>query len=289
MIEAGVTEHNATQTVTRHQVAVCSVGLLAPGLDSWRDAVAQFCEGRAFEARPLPPPALDMLPRNERRRSTFTIRLALEASQQAMDAGGADVARMRTVFACSGGDTETLDRICTALTRPGRPVSPAQFHKSVHNAPAGYRSIACASHAASTSICAFDASFSAGLLEAFTIALDGGGPVLLVAYDVPPPQALHPFRPLRAPFAMALLLDRASAPVRGFQLGIELLPPDGALGGVAMTQDSMADAALEDLRLGNPAGRSLPLLERLALGQCGRVLLPYIDDALLAVDLATPE
>ncbi len=49
---------------------------------------------------------------------------------------------MPAVFACSGGDTDVINRLCSALMLPGCPVSPQQFVNSVHNAPAGYWSIA---------------------------------------------------------------------------------------------------------------------------------------------------
>ena len=75
-----------------------------------------------------------------------------------------------TVFASSGGDSEVLDKICTALTLPDRPVSPTQFHHSVHNTPAGYWSIATGCTQPSLSLSAYDSSFSAGLLEAAALA-----------------------------------------------------------------------------------------------------------------------
>ena len=78
--------------------------------------------------------------------------------------------------------TETGDithQICEALARPEREVSPTSFHNSVHNAPAGYWSIATGSRLASTSICAYDVSFAAGLLEAAAYATVEHQPVML--------------------------------------------------------------------------------------------------------------
>ena len=37
---------------------------------------------------------------------------------------------------------DTIHAVCTALTEPDYPVSPTRFSNSVHNAPAGYWSIA---------------------------------------------------------------------------------------------------------------------------------------------------
>ncbi len=120
---------------------------------------------------------------------------------------------MYTVFASSGGDSEVLDKICTALTLPDRPVSPTQFHHSVHNTPAGYWSIATGCTQPSLSLSAYDSSFSAGLLEAAALAWAEAVRVLLIAYDLPLPFPLSERRRIVAPFAVALLLnpDRPNA------------------------------------------------------------------------------
>ncbi len=70
------------------------------------------------------------------------------------------------VFASSDGDGDIVHRLCTALATPAAAVSPTDFHNSVHNAATGYWSIGAHSQAPSTAICAYDGSFSAGLLEA---------------------------------------------------------------------------------------------------------------------------
>ena len=58
--------------------------------------------------------------------------------------------------------------ICQALALAAREVSPTRFANSVHNAAAGYWSIATGSMMESNVLCAFDASFVAGLLDAMT-------------------------------------------------------------------------------------------------------------------------
>ena len=74
-------------------------------------------------------------------------------------------------------------------------VSPTRFTNSVHNAAAGCWHIAVASRASSTSLCAFDGSFGAGLIEAATSVHLSGQPVLLVASDSPYPEPLNSVRP----------------------------------------------------------------------------------------------
>ena len=58
---------------------------------------------------------------------------------------------------------------------------------------------------------------------------------------------------------------------------------------VSMTKDDsetvLSHDALEDLRRGNPAARSLPLLRQVALAESGSITLPYLDDRLLRVDV----
>ena len=106
-----------------------------------------------------------MLPA-ERRRAGATVKLAIAAGSEALAQAGRDPADMAMVFAASGGDGETVHEILAVLARSTREVSPTRFHNSVHNAPAGYWTVATGSRAPSTSLCAFDESFAAGLLDA---------------------------------------------------------------------------------------------------------------------------
>ena len=53
-------------------------------------------------------------------------------------------------------------------------------------------------------------------------------------------------------------------------------------------ETTLDEAALEQLRLGNPAARALPLLQTLALQRFGTVVLPMGLAANLAVELRAP-
>jgi hypothetical protein len=86
-----------------------------------------------------------------------------------------------------------------------------------------------------------------------------------VCYDFPPLAPIARHRPLNAPFGVALLLQPERDPSTLAQLQLQWPCTDAAT--------AMADPALEALRLGNPAGRSLPLLAALAQGQTGAVVL----------------
>ena len=159
------------------QAKICGVGLLAPGLPSWKRGRAILNGETAYQYDAMPPFDIGPLPPNERRRTTNVVRLSLHVAREAIAEAPVDPADLYSVFSCSGGDTETLDKICSALTLPERPVSPNQFHNSVHNAPAGYWAIATGSRNPSTSLSAYDTSFSAGLLEAISLVLVEAQPV----------------------------------------------------------------------------------------------------------------
>jgi len=177
---------------------------------------------------------------------------------QALEQAGRTGDSVPTVFTSSGGDGEVINEICTMLAGNDRLISPTRFHNSVHNAPSGYWGIATGSRAPSTSLCAFDWSFGAGLLEAATQASSDHESVLLIAYDLPYPEPLRGVRPMRHPFASALLIARERSPrsLAACELG----------SGTAGAPSRMLDDNLEQLRRDNPAARSLPLLAALAGG-----------------------
>lgn len=211
-------------------------------------------------------------------RLSGTTKLALQAAQEAMDEVDVNATQICSVFASSGGDYDIIDKLCNALLLPERPVSPTHFHNSVHNAAAGYWTIGSACRQASTSLSAYDWSFSAGLLEAATIAQSEQAPVLLVAYDQPAPFPLSAARPLYAPFATALLLGPKSWPISLAKLQMSLTSQS--------SEDCLDDPELERLRQGNPAARSLPLLQAMAAGRARQISLPYVSDQQLLIQYA---
>jgi hypothetical protein len=103
--------------------------------------------------------------------------------------------------------------------------------------------------------------------------------VLIVAYDVPPPAPLHAKRPLTDAFGCALLID-SGVTAKGPALEVSLVPEE--------SEDRVADSGLEQLRLGSPAARALPLLVALAQGVPGRVVVPYLPGRSMAVRVMFP-
>jgi len=180
------------------------------------------------------------------------------------------------VFSSSGGDGEVCHEICEALAGDDRLISPTRFHNSVHNAPAGYWSIAYSCARSSVSLCAHDASFGAGLLEALSQLALNTGPVLLVAYDADYPQPLRARRPIPDAFGVGLLLAPSGSGAALASLKVELCE-DAAT--------KLESPELEALRISIPAARSLPLLQRLAQSRRERIILDYLDTARLAVEI----
>jgi hypothetical protein len=260
-------------------LAVEGVGLMAPGLAGWTASRAVLTGESAYVPELMPAAMAMLLPANERRRVTATVKLALQVAQEAIDQATSaqtsfakaercsrgDFASVRTVFASSGGDSEVVDKICTALTQPDRPVSPTHFHHSVHNTPAGYWAIATGCTESSLSLSAYDGSFAAGLLEAAVLASVEQARVLLIAYDLPLPFPLSQHRAIVAPFAVALLLNPAVAEQRQATLRLARSATESA--------ERLDDAGLERLRAGNPAARSLPLLSAIVRRGGQRVVL----------------
>lgn len=245
-------------------VYLLALGVVAPGMPTWGDCRAVLRGEAAYQPAALSVAGSQLLPANERRRAPLAVRLAFAAAEDCMREQAVGAADCATVFASSDADTPIIHRICAALAEPNRIISPTDFHNCVHNAAAGYWSIAVGSQRPSCSLSGHDGSFASGLLEAAALAHGDGETVLLVAYDIPPPEPLLGVRPILQPFATALLL---SAQPSAGAFALELSLGDAAI-------SACAAPALEQLRQENPAARALPLLTAIAQGGGAGVLLP---------------
>ncbi len=192
-----------------------AVGLAAPGLPGWSASLPVLSGAAAYVATAETPYAPALLPPNERRRATPSVRLAFRAAEDAVTANGADARELASVFASSDADMAVLHRICAALAQTPRVISPTDFHNSVHNAASGYWSIGVGSTAPTTTLSAYDASFTAGLIESVALARERDRDVLLVVYDATAPQPLAAKRPLALSAGVALILGPASATSSG--------------------------------------------------------------------------
>jgi hypothetical protein len=260
------------------KVFVKSVGLLGPGLAGWTASRSVLLGCVPYAPGEVLLPAPEALPAAERRRTGRPVRLALGVALDALAQFPRRDEALASVFTSSGGDGQVIHEICQALSSAERQLSPTGFHNSVHNAPAGYWSIALRSHAPSISLCCYDWSFAAGLLEAGAQCVTEGVPVLLVSYDLPYPEPLHTMRPVTGVLGTALLL--APEPSREAVARIELQIEAGAA-----APSVMQNRELETLRAGNPTGRALPLLRALAEPAATTILLEYLSGNTLKVEV----
>jgi hypothetical protein len=272
--------------VTQLGAHVLGIGLLGPGLDDWLTGAPVIAGLAPYTLRATVLPAPSALPPAERRRTGAVVRLALAIGFEAVSRAGAKAAELPTVFSSSGGDGYNCHEICQTLAASDRQISPTRFHNSVHNAASGYWSIAASATPASSVLCAFDASFGAGLLEALTQVVVDQTPVLLAAYDAGYPEPLRAVRPIPDAFGVAMVLSPVSGPVSGTSHA-----PATPLARITATltdaaAESLSDPQLEALRTSIPAARSLPLLRRLALQEPGRVVIDYLDSQRIAVEVS---
>lgn len=256
------------------------IGIFGPGLEGWEQSRA-ILTGRApyvAHASKLPQPTL--LPPMERRRASATVRLGTHVAQEALEQSGLRALDLATVFASADGDTEILDNLCTTLAGPEKAVSPTRFHNSVHNAAAGYWTIATGSHVPSNSLGCYDASFAGALLDAACQVTVEKRPVLVSVYDIAVPEPLHQVRPISAPFGVALVLDIRRCESSAAQLHIDI---DEQRHG---NETVMSYPALEVLRKDNPAARALPLLAAVAREQPAQIVLEYVAGNSLYVQIS---
>lgn len=230
------------------------IGIVGPGLEGWPAACTVLRGDVVYEAAPLEPFRTRLLPRNEARRAGAGVHLAFRVAEQAC--GDRDASRLAAVFSSSAGDIDIADQLCSAVTTPPRAISPTRFHNSVHNAPAGYWSIATGSRELTTSLSAGDGGFTTALCEAWGLLAAQGRPVLLICYDMDGTGMLaEARRDIGATFAVAWLLDAE---------------PAGAIARLERPEPChdwptpVSIPELEALRAANASARSLPLFVALA-------------------------
>jgi len=261
---------------------VAGIGLRGPGLAGWTSS-RDILGGRAphvVEPTVLVAPAA--LPPAERRRVGKGVKIALEVGFEAVAHAGRDAAALASIFTSSSGDGDNCDALCRELAGD-RMISPTRFHNSVHNAPSGYWGIASGSMSPSTSLCAFDDSFVAGLDDALTQLACGADAVLLVAYDAPYPEPLATARPTPDSFGVGLVLTRepdvhAMARIEwqarttshhstSHHTTPHHTTPHHTLAHHTTREATrLAIATLEHCRMNIPAARALPLLSAIARG-----------------------
>jgi len=253
---------------------VAGIGVRGPGLADWPQTEAVMCALQPYVRSATLLPAPETLPPTERRRTGRVVRLAFAVGLEAARQARTEPAQLPVVFASSGGDGDNCHEICQTLASANRALSPTRFHNSVHNAPAGYWSIAAGTQVPSTTICAYDASFAAGLLEALTQIAVHGGATALIAYDHDYPPPLRAARIIPAAFGLALVLHASPQPhsLAQLRVGIDTGPADR----VELQE-------LEALRAAIPAAQGLVLLEAIAKRQTTTVSIAYLEPQTLRI------
>jgi len=263
--------------VTTLHADILGVGVWGPGLEGWLVTRPILAGDMPYEPRtsPAPPPAL--LPATERRRTGPVVRLALAVAHEAALASGLPPGDLRCVFGSSNGDGVVVGGILHALATAragGRVVSPTAFHNSVHNAAAGYWSIATASTQPATCLGCHDWTWAAALLNVMVDVTAEDGPALLCCYDHPLPEPLAALRPTVAPLGTALVLAPPGNDAALARLSVRFDP------GALPPYSALCTPGLESLLIGNAVGPSLRLLEALALGGAHTHAVAYLDGQL---------
>lgn len=239
------------------KVSVSGISVIAPAIGCWDDMRPVLRGEASWPEGELALSAPDILAPRERRRTSPSLRLALNAAVDACRVGECPLDQVTSVFASAVGDGDVCDGILTALSRPDRLVSPTQFHNSVHNAAAGYWSIGTGNRHTSISIAAGKATFGAGLLRAVTMVMSERRPTVFVVSDHPMPGLLGDMSPMDGAMGVGLLL-RPLDTDGGPEASLEIL---GAADG---PETRPRDPVLQSCFDGTTAGRALPLLAAIA-------------------------
>jgi hypothetical protein len=249
----------------RRSFFIDGVAFWTPTLPGWTHARAAFRGEAEPLAVPAKRPAPELLAAAERRRAPDTVARALEVAAAAMREAGCSAEMLPSVFTSAHGDLSVNDYMCATLATQPTAISPTKFHNSVHNAAAGYWTIATGCREASTALTAFDASFAAGLLEAAAQCQADARAVLLVAFDVEAVGALRSVSASAGMLACALVLapSASARTVAAFDWSLV------AGSATAPVYRSPAARAIA----GNAMADALPLLEAIAIERNGPLAL----------------
>ncbi len=245
-------------------VRVEGIGFWASRLPGWDIARAVIRGEQAAPDTPSARPAPTMLAPTERRRAPDAVAIALEVASRACESAGRAPSDLPSVFASTHGDLAISDYMCATLAATPTLISPVKFHNSVHNAAAGYWSIAAGSYAPYTALSAFQYTFGVGLLEAVTQVACEERPVLYVAFDIEARGPLGTIAPSRGLFGAALVLAPTSSDQGGHKLALRVEDHHSP---AATPARSAAAALVGD----NALAACLPLFEALAANDASTI------------------
>lgn len=242
-----------------HTVYIEGIGFWASRLPGWDNARAILRGEATAPATPQTRPAPALLPPAERRRAPDTVAVSLEVASRACEMAQRDPKVLPSVFACTHGDLAISHAICDTLASNPLLTSPTKFHNSVHNAAAGYWTIATGCLKPYTSLSGYYFTFGEGLLEAASQAIAEHSPVLFVAFDIEAKGPVGTMQPSRGVFAGALVIVPERGERQLAKLEFSVRPTESERGSQARPEN----AALVE---GNAMANGLPLFEALADG-----------------------
>ncbi|TLU74102.1 beta-ketoacyl synthase chain length factor [Lichenicoccus roseus] len=252
------------------RVSLIGAAVRAPGLGSWEQARAVLAGELPLDPDALldlPPPAL--LSPNERRRAGLPVRLALAVCEEASRMAGHEPGALPGIFGSSNGDGAVVHDLLETLASADPQLSPTRFHNSVHNAVAGYWSIATGSSAPITVLGCHDATFAASLLKAASECVAEAMPILLCLYDAPMKLPLGALRTTTIGLSAAFVLAPARPGAALADLDIAFTPD------AAPPEPEPIAPGLRSLWRQNPVGRGLVLLEAVTRKQPVSLAFPY--------------
>lgn len=258
-------------------VGIAGIGAWMLGAPDW-PSLRALLRGEADWREDAPAkPAAIALPAGERRRAPDSVLLAAEIATQACAMARRDAAGLACVFASTHGELAITDYMCATLASAPHELSPTKFHNSVHNAPAGYWTIAAGCTAGSSAVSGYHASFGAGLLEAAALAEADNVPVLFAAYETASWGPLVEMaRTTRAFGAALVLLPGTDASPSRLSLGLRA--EDAPV--------TPAPACVAELARDNPLNaHALALLNALAADAPTRLTLPAASGLMLDMEV----
>lgn len=246
------------------ELEIAGLGLWSPCFSNWNEFSTGIYSGNWQSAAGLQP---DLIPARERRRAPLSVKLAVEVMSQACEMACLDPADAAVVFSSAMGDMQITDYLCRTLSASPRLVSPTRFHNSVHNAPAGYWTIACRCHAPTNAISAYAYTAPMAFLEAAIQACEDDVPVLLVTQEMSAPHALYNICPSDQPFSLAILLTpprHCANPLASIQFSVTA---------ESVNWPELPEELNQDLG-GNFGARLMPLFAAIAASGFTKTIVP---------------
>ncbi len=250
-----------------------------PGWEVAKRVIRGEC---APEATNAPRPSTALLPPTERRRIPDTVAIALEVATRACEMSTRNPSQLPSVFASTHGDAPISDYMCSTLATTPSLISPTKFHNSVHNAAAGYWTIAVGSYAPYTALSAFESTFAAGLLEAAMQSVCERTPVLFVAYDIEATGPLAAVLNCAGLFGIGMVISTEAAIGAARPMQIHTRSTQSA----EDVRPTRARTRAADLVAGNSLAPAFPFVELLATEAPGAVSLALGPRAALEIELS---